>query len=66
MPNPLFNNTQNANNPLKNLVEEAKAFKQPFRGNPREEVQKLLNSGRMTQQQFNYFAQIVQNISSMF
>ena len=66
MPNPLFNNTPNVNNPIKNLIAEARAFKQTFNGNPREEVQKLLNSGRMTQQQFNYFAQIAQNISSMF
>ena len=46
--------------PLAQLVKDAKAFKKSFTGNPKDEVQRLLNSGQMSQQQFNQFSQIAQ------
>ena len=64
MANPLFNTFGN-NNPFEQLIKEAKEFKKTFNGNPREEVQKLLNSGRMTQQEFNTYSQIAQQVAQM-
>lgn len=55
------NNQQNIN-PMQQLVADAKRMKQTFTGNPKEEVQKLLNSGAMTQDQFNQYAQIANQL----
>ena len=60
--NPLYNNFGNQANPMADLIRQAKEFKKQFTGNPRDEVQRLLNSGQMSQQQFNQFSQIAQQI----
>ena len=64
MANPLYNvfggNAQI--NPIAQLVRDAKNFKKTFTGNPKDEVQRLLNSGQMSQQQFNQFSQIAQQV----
>jgi hypothetical protein len=60
--NPLFNGTNNPMNPLTNIIQQAQELKKTFTGNPRDEVQKLLNSGRMSQQQFNHYSQIAQQV----
>lgn len=63
MANPLFGAFGNNNsNPIMQLVNEARAFRQSFTGNPRAEVEKLLSSGKMTQQQFNQYSQIAQQV----
>ena len=61
MANPLFNGMGQMN-PLTNIIQQAQEFKKTFIGNPRDEVQKLLNSGRMTQQEFNFYSQIAQQV----
>lgn len=35
------------------MIQQFIQFANGFKGNPQEEVQKLLNSGRMTQEQYN-------------
>ena len=55
------NNQQNMN-PMQQLIADARRMKQTFTGNPKEEVQKLLNSGAMTQEQFNQYAQIANQL----
>jgi hypothetical protein len=64
MANPLYNKFGgNAPiNPIAQLVRDAKAFKKSFTGSPKDEVQRLLNSGQMSQQQFNQFSQIAQQV----
>ena len=64
MANPIYNMLGgNAPiNPIAQLVRDAKAFKKSFTGNPKDEVQRLLNSGQMSQQQFNQFSQIAQQV----
>lgn len=62
MANPLYNNFGNQQNPMANLIRQAREFKKQFTGSPRDEVQRLLNSGRMSQQQFNQFSQIAQQV----
>lgn len=40
-------------------------FKQNFRGDPQQEVQKLLNSGQMTQQQYTQLQQMADQMARM-
>lgn len=63
MSNPLYNNFNNNQvNPFAQLIQEARSFKNNFKGSPKDEVQRLLNSGQMSQQQFNQFSQIAQQV----
>lgn len=40
-------------------------FKQNFKGDPQQEVQRLLNSGQMSQQQYNQLQQMAMQMSQM-
>ncbi|MBR5823621.1 MAG: hypothetical protein IKY67_05730 [Paludibacteraceae bacterium] len=62
MANPLYNAMGNQSNPMADIIRQAKDFKKSFTGNPRDEVQRLLNSGQMSQQQFNQLSQIAQQV----
>lgn len=57
MANPLFNQLNNT--PL-NLMQQFNDFKNTFKGNPRDEVQRLLNSGQMSQAQYNELQSMAQ------
>lgn len=65
MPNPIYNSMANQNNPFMQIMREAQNLKNTFKGNPREEVQKLLNSGAMSQEDFNRYSQIAQQVLQM-
>lgn len=70
MSNPLFNTLGGANstandNGLGAMLQQLQTFKNSFRGDARAEVQRLLNSGQMTQQQFNEYAQMANRIAAM-
>lgn len=43
-----------------NMMEQFNQFKQSFQGDPQQQVQNLLNSGQMTQEQFNYLSMMAQ------
>ena len=62
MANPLFNMMGKQSNPMADLIRQARNFKNQFNGNPRQEVERLLQTGRMSQQQFNQFSQIAQQV----
>lgn len=63
MANPLFNMYGNSMPPgMEQIIQQARAFKQQFNGDPRQEVQRLLNSGEMSQEQFNQLSQQTQQI----
>ena len=51
--NPLFNAMNNSNGSLSPIVQQFMKFKNDFNGDPKEQVQKLLNSGQVTQEQYN-------------
>lgn len=54
MGNPLFSaQSPMGGNPFGNIMEQFIQFKNNFRGDPQTQVQQLLNSGQMTQEQFN-------------
>ena len=48
-------------NPMAQLVADAKKLRQTMQ-NPRAEVERLLQTGQMSQAQFNQFSQIAQQI----
>ena len=60
--NPLFG-MMNQNN---NLLQRFQQFQQMFRGDPRQQVQQMLNSGRINQNQYNQAVQMAQQIQRMF
>ena len=62
MANPLFNAMGNQSNPMADLIRQARDFKKQFNVNPRQEVERLLQTGQMSQSDFNRFSQIAQQV----
>ena len=60
MANPLFNQLQPKNG-LNGFKQQVMNLKNTVQ-NPRDEVQRLLNSGQMSQEQFNQLSQMAQQI----
>jgi very-short-patch-repair endonuclease len=63
MSNSLYNAMGRQNNPLEQLAQQARDFRKQFSGNPRQEVERLLASGRMSQADFNRYSQIAQQVA---
>jgi predicted amidophosphoribosyltransferase len=63
--NNLYKQFGKQNNPFEQLMQQAQEFKKQFNGNPRQEVEMLLRTGKMTQQQFNQYSQIAQQVAQM-
>ena len=57
-----MNTLFNANNILTQFNE----FRQTFQGNPKEEVQKLLDSGQMTKEQYERLSQQATQLQKLF
>lgn len=65
MANNLYNQFGNQNTPFIQLMQQARDFRKQFSGNPRQEVERLLQSGQMSQAQFNQYSQIAQQVAQM-
>lgn len=68
MSNPLFNMLGGAGpnlGQMGNLIQQFQQFRQSFRGDPRQQVQQLLNSGRVSQEQYNQAVQMAQQLQRM-
>lgn len=63
MANNLFNQFGRQNNPFEQLAQQARDFQKQFKGSPRQEVERLLQTGQMSQSQFNQYSQIVQQMA---
>ena len=63
--NPLFN-MMNQNNPYNNFMKQFNEFKKTVNGNPQEQIQQLLNSGKISQAQYNAAVQKANMIKNMF
>ena len=62
MSNPLYNALGGQQvNPMAQLVADARKLRQTMQ-NPRAEVERLVQTGQMSQEQFNRFSQIAQQI----
>lgn len=68
MSNPLFNMFGGAMpnlGPMGNLIQQFQQFRQNFKGDPQQQVQQLLNSGRVSQEQYNQAVQLAQQFQRM-
>lgn len=63
MANNLYNQFGRQNNPFEQLAQQARDFKKQFNINPRLEVERLLRTGAMSQQDFNRYSQIAQQVA---
>lgn len=62
---PLYN-MMNQNNPYNNFMKQFNEFKKTINGNPQEQIQQLMNSGKITQSQYNAAVQKANMIKNMF
>lgn len=56
------------NNPFGNVIalaQQFQQFKQNFKGDPRQQVQDLLNSGKMTQEQLDQYTSMAQSLQGI-
>ena len=51
--------------PQNNMIQRFMQFRQQFKGNPQEQVQQLLNSGRVTQAQYDQAVQMANSLRNM-
>ena len=62
--NPLFNLLGGSLLPpnIQTVLSQFQQFKQNFRGDPRQQVQQMLNSGQISQQQYNQAVQMASEL----
>ena len=66
MSNPLFEALGGGVNPqFQQLVQRFLQFKSTFQGDPQQEVQKMLQSGKITQQQLNQAQSFAQQFQAL-
>lgn len=64
MPSPLFNTFGNM--PMNNnLIQQYKQFRSMFSGDPKQQVQQMLNSGQLSQQRFNELMNTAEQLQRM-
>lgn len=56
--NPLYQQIGSTPSNLNNIIKQFQQFKQTFTGDPRQQVQQLLNSGKVSQEQYNNAVQM--------
>lgn len=67
MSNPLFQQIagQVPNSPMVTMLQRFQQFQQTFKGDPRQQVQNLLNSGKVSQSQYNQAVQMANQLQRM-
>lgn len=53
-------------NPYQNIMKQFEDFRKNFTGNPQEKIQQMLNSGQISQQQYNAAVQKANMLKSFF
>lgn len=64
MSNPLYQQMQ-PQNPMNGIMQRFQQFHQMFKGDPRQQVQNLLNSGKVSQSQYNQAVQMANQFQRM-
>lgn len=64
MNNPFFG-TMGGGNGFMQMLQQFKQFKETFQGDPKAEVEKLLQSGRLTQTQLNQLQQMAKQFQRL-
>ena len=52
-------------NPMSSLMQRFQQFQQMFKGDPRQQVQNLLNSGKVSQSDYNKAVQMAQQFQKL-
>lgn len=67
MNNPIYQQMQNPvpMNGMQNIMQRFQQFQQMFRGDPRQQVLQLLNSGRISQTQYDNAVRTAQQLQRM-
>lgn len=65
MNNPLYQMMNPMNNQGNGMLQRFQQFRQMFNGDPRQQVQQLLNSGKVSQAQYNQAVQMAQQFQKM-
>lgn len=66
MNNPLYKQIQQqTQNPMNGFMQRFQQFRQTFSGNPQEQIQNLMNSGKVSQQDYNNAYQMAQQMMRM-
>lgn len=65
MGNPIFEQ-MGGNNDMNTLMQNVQRLKQQMGGDPNQHIQNLLNSGKVTQDQYNRAVQMVNRMRGMF
>lgn len=66
--NPLFQqmNSNNGNlGNVQNIVKQFQQFKQNFSGDPKQQIQQMLNSGKVSQEQYNRAVQMANTLQNI-
>ena len=63
MANPLYQSMQPQGG--NNLIKQFNQFRQNFKGDPKTQVQQMLNSGQVTQAQYNRAVQMAQQFQKL-
>lgn len=50
---------------MQNLIQQFQQFKNNFRGDPRQQIQQMLNSGKISQADYNRAVQLAQQLSGL-
>ena len=68
MANSVFNLLGNSmsNNPMTATIQRFNQFKQQFQGDPQQKIQQMLNSGQITQEQYNNAVQQANALRNLF
>lgn len=65
MSNPLYNSMNSMPNNMNGFFQRLNQLKQTFKGDPRQQIQNMLNSGQVSQADYNRAVQMAQNIQKM-
>lgn len=64
MSNPLFSMMQNQT-PMNGIMQRFQQFQRMFQGDPKQQVQQLLNSGKVSQAQYNQAVNMANQLQRM-
>lgn len=69
--NPFYNASNPGQMPIMNnnpmsFIQRFNQFRQAFQGNPQQQVQQLLQSGRMTQEQYQQYKATAEQMMNLF
>ena len=63
MNNPMFGGMNMGN--IQQMIQQFNQFRQAFQGNPQQQIQQMLNSGRISQQDYNNAYQMAQQLQKL-